>query len=146
MIEYRIKKIAADISEIGDRFLIYEYIISMGNDLPEILPEDRTEDKLVRGCQNPLWLDHTYVNLFDGSKSNEQGDRLLFTAYSESQIVRGMVEIIFYIYRDESIESIKSSNSKCLDKLGIKSILTSRRLGGLESLIGHMRKIAHKYE
>ena len=34
----------------------YEYIIELGKDLPIIAEENKTDDRLIEGCQSRVWL------------------------------------------------------------------------------------------
>ena len=50
--------------EVIDEFLLfddwmqkYEYIIDLGKDLPKIDEANKTDDRLIEGCQSRVWLD-----------------------------------------------------------------------------------------
>ncbi|MBT4634747.1 SufE family protein [bacterium] len=145
MIEERIREIVEEIDQISDKFLIYEYLISRGEDLPEIPQEQRTEQQLVHGCQSPLWFDWEYVEFQADSKQQNIG-KLVFRAYSESKIVRGIAEIIIYIFQNQTPHKIRSSSSEFLYRLGLNGIISSRRIGGLTSLVEQIKEIAYKLD
>ncbi|HAT20369.1 MAG TPA: Fe-S metabolism protein SufE, partial [Verrucomicrobiales bacterium] len=35
----------------------YEYVIGLGRKLPEMPADQKTDDKLIEGCQSQVWLD-----------------------------------------------------------------------------------------
>ena len=36
----------------------YEYLIELGKSLKDFPEESKTDDKLIKGCQSRVWLDH----------------------------------------------------------------------------------------
>ena len=49
--------------DIVDEFSVFEdwldkynYLIELGNGLPDLAPEYRTDEYLIRGCQSRVWL------------------------------------------------------------------------------------------
>ena len=61
----------------------YEYIISLGKELPLIKDEYKTEDYLVRGCQSRVWL-----------HAEKQGENIVFTADSDAIITKGIIALL----------------------------------------------------
>ncbi|MFU8831887.1 MAG: SufE family protein, partial [Wenzhouxiangella sp.] len=53
----------------------YEYLIDLGNKLPELAPEEMTDDRLLEGCQSQVWF-----------VAEGDADRLVFRARSDAKI------------------------------------------------------------
>ena len=64
----------------------YGYIIELGKKLPNLAPEHKTEENLVRGCQSQVWL-HAYTK--DG--------KIFFEGDSDAIIVKGLVSLLIKV-------------------------------------------------
>ena len=60
----------------------YNYLIELGNDLPEIDPRYRTNEYLINGCQSKVWL---HADLEDG--------KMVYRADSDAIIVKGRTNL-----------------------------------------------------
>ena len=60
------KEIVEEFSFFEDWEQRYEYLIELGKDLKEMPEDEKTDDKLIKGCQSSVWLDAQ----FDGEKIN----------------------------------------------------------------------------
>jgi len=82
-------KIAEIQNEIIDEFSVfddwmdkYNYLIDLGNDLPEIAEEYKTQEYIIEGCQSKVWVN---AELNDGS--------LLTSTRSDAIITKGRASI-----------------------------------------------------
>ena len=64
----------------------YEHLIDLGKSLPLITEADKTEDKLIKGCQSKVWMNSA---LTDG--------KVVFTADSDAIITKGMVALMIRV-------------------------------------------------
>jgi cysteine desulfuration protein SufE len=112
-----------------------QYIIDLGKKLSPIAEELKTDDNLIRGCQSKVWLN-----------SEMRGDVAHFEADSEptAQISKGLVSLLIKILSDEKPEDIAKANLYFIEKIGMSSIITSRRAGGLASMIARMKEFAQQ--
>lgn len=110
-----------------------QYIIDLGKKLKPIAEEYKSDENLIRGCQSRVWL-HTEM----------REDRVHFEADSEptAQISKGLVSLLIKILSGEKPEDIANANLYFIDKIGMSSIITSRRAGGLASMIARMKEFA----
>ena len=69
-----------EFQELGDGFEQYAYLIELAALLPPMAPEEKTEERLVRGCQSHVWL----------ALRSENG-RFYATADSDTFIVKGVL-------------------------------------------------------
>lgn len=110
-----------------------QYIIDLGKKLQPIAEEYKSDENLIRGCQSRVWL-HTEM----------KGDRVHFEADSEptAQISKGLVSLLIKILSGEKPEDVANANLYFIDKIGMSSIITSRRAGGLASMMARMKEYA----
>ncbi len=73
-----------------------------------------------------------------------KGDRVHFEADSEptAQISKGLVSLLIKILSGEKPEDVANANLYFIDKIGMSSIITSRRAGGLASMMARMKEYA----
>ncbi|WP_128546046.1 SufE family protein [Larkinella soli] len=126
--------------EIIDEFDLFDdqldktqYIIDLGKKLPPMPGQYQTDDNLIRGCQSKVWL-----------HSESRGERVHFEADSEptAQISKGLVSLLIRILSDEKAEDVASADLYFIDRIGLGNLVTSRRAGGLASMIQQMKQFA----
>lgn len=110
-----------------------QYIIDLGKKLPPIAEEYKTDENLIRGCQSKVWL-----------HAEMCGDVVHFEADSEptAQISKGLVSLLIKVLSDEKPEDIAKADLYFIEKIGMSSIITSRRAGGLAAMIVRMKDFA----
>ena len=109
----------------------YEYLIEMGQDLPEMDPALKTADRLVQGCQSSVWFD---INCQDGV--------LVFSADSDSLIVKGMVAVLNEILNGQPAQDILKADMSFFETLGLWRHISSQRSNGLTAMMGHIKQAA----
>lgn len=112
----------------------YEYLISLGKELPAFPEEKKTEDRLIKGCQSRVWLD-----------CEERDGRLWFSADSDAVITRGIISLLVKVYSGRTREEIAADDFAFVDEIGLRDNLSPTRAGGLASMISTI-KAAAKYE
>ncbi len=113
----------------------YKYIIKHGDRLEPLPDEDRTEDNLVKGCQNQVWL-----------KAYLEGERIIFKADSDAAITKGLVSLVVRLYSNQEPEDILSTNPDFISKIGMQQHLSPTRANGLASMIKQMKIYAMAYK
>ena len=121
--------------EIIDEFLLfddwmqkYEYMIDLGKSLPLINENNKTDDRLIKGCQSKVWLD---AHLKDG--------KINYTADSDAIITKGIIAILLRVFSNQSPDDILSSNIDFIDKIGLKEHLSPTRANGLVSMVKQLK-------
>lgn len=109
----------------------YEYLIEMGQDLPEMDPALKTDDRLVQGCQSSVWFD---IHCKDGN--------LVFSADSDSLIVKGMVAVLNEILNGQPAEEVLQADMSFFETLGLWRHISSQRSNGLTAMMGHIKQAA----
>lgn len=109
----------------------YEYIISLGKDLPGLTDDRKTDDRLIKGCQSRVWLD-----------SRREGSRLFFDADSDALITRGIIAMLIRVYSGQEAAEIASDDFLFVKRTGLVDNLSPTRTNGLASMISTIRGIA----
>jgi cysteine desulfuration protein SufE len=110
----------------------YGKIIELGRQLTSFPHELKTPERLVRGCQNEMYL----------ASSMSAGGTMQFLAYSEALISAGLAALLILAYHDESPEAILGCPPAFLEDLGIHGSLSPGRSNGLSSLFLRMKQEA----
>ena len=125
-------------SDVADEFSMfdewldkYEYLIELGKSLTDYPEADKTDDRLIKGCQSRVWLDY---KIEDG--------RIWFNADSDAIITKGIISLLIRIYSGRTPEEIMSSDFSIVDRIGLKENLSPTRANGLVSMIARIREIA----
>lgn len=106
----------------------YEYIIELGKELPIISEENKTDDKLIEGCQSRVWL-NTAVE--DGKMS--------FTADSDAIITKGIIGLLIRVLNGESPKDVATSELRFINEIGLHEHLSPTRSNGLASMVKRMK-------
>ncbi len=109
----------------------YEYLIELGKSLKDYPEEDKTEDKLIKGCQSRVWLDY---RIEDG--------KVIFNADSDAIITKGIISLLIGLYSGRTPGEILGSDFSVVEKIGLKENLSPTRTNGLVSMIAKIREIA----
>ena len=109
----------------------YEYVIGLGKKLNPMSDEQKTEDKLIQGCQSQVWLD---ADIEDG--------RVQFKADSDSLITKGMIALFVRTLTNQTPEDILTADMSFIDKTGLKEHLAPTRANALNLMAGQMKKHA----
>lgn len=112
----------------------YNYLIELGNELPEIKSSEKTEDNLINGCQSKVWLNAEY----------KEGN-MYYTADSDAIIVKGIVALLVKVLNDEKASEIMNCDLYFIDKIGLKENLSPTRSNGLVAMVKQMKLYALAY-
>ena len=111
----------------------YEYLIELGKALEAYPEEEKTEDKLIKGCQSRVWLDY---ELKDG--------KLFFRADSDAIITKGIISLLLSVYSGRTPAEIAADDFGFVDQIGLKENLSPTRANGLVSMIDTIKYVANK--
>lgn len=133
--------IAEKEAEVIDEFAMfddwmdkYEYIISLGKDLPLIEESKKTDDLLIKGCQSRVWVDAEYK---DG--------KVMFTADSDAIITKGIIALLIRVLSNETPEEIVNAELDFIEEIGLKSHLSPTRANGLLGMVKQIKTYALAY-
>ena len=115
----------------GDREMAVFYLMELGQKLPEMPETDKTEENVVKGCQSKVWL-HSLRN----------GDKIQYEADSNTVITKGIIALLVRVLSNQKAEDILNSNLEFIDRIDLKSHLSSQRTAGLGAMIKYMKAYA----
>ena len=110
----------------------YEYLIELGKALEAYPEEQKTEEKLIKGCQSRVWLDY---ELKDG--------KLYFRADSDAIITKGIISLLISVYSGRTPAEIAADDFGFVDQIGLKENLSPTRANGLVSMIDTIKWVAN---
>lgn len=111
----------------------YAYLIELGNTLPPFPESQKTDDRLIKGCQSRVWLD-----------ARMDGDSLVFTADSDALITKGIIALLVSVYSGRSPEEIAGDDFSFIERLGLRENLSPTRANGLVSMLETIHCMAEK--
>lgn len=106
----------------------YEYIIDLGKKLPALPENEKTEDRIIKGCQSRVWL-----------KSELKDGKIHYTADSDAIIVRGLLSLLLRVYNQQDPKEIVSAEPEFIDKIGMSQHLAQTRSNGLRAMVKQMK-------
>ena len=109
----------------------YEYIIDLGKKLPQLDTKFTTDDFLVKGCQSKVWL-HAY----------EKDGRIFFEADSNTAITKGIIALLIRVLSGQKSTDIINAPLSFIDKINLRSHLSSQRSNGLTAMLQKMKAYA----
>ena len=109
----------------------YEYIIELGKELPMISEENKTDDKLIEGCQSRVWLN---TDVVDG--------KMNFTADSDAIITKGIIGLLVRVLDGETPKDVATTNLRFIQEIGLHEHLSPTRSNGLASMVKRMKLCA----
>lgn len=125
-------------AEIIDNFSLYEewldkyeYLIELGKSLQSYPEENKTEDKLIKGCQSRVWLDY-----------KAEGGRIFFSADSDAIITKGIISLLVRVYSGRTAKEIAEDDFSFINEIGLKENLSPTRANGLVSMISVIKRAA----
>ena len=109
----------------------YEYLIELGKDLEAYPEENKTEDKLIKGCQSRVWLD-----------SKVEDGKIWFKADSDAIITKGIISLLISVYSGRDPKEIAGDDFGFIGQIGLKENLSPTRANGLVSMISRIKELA----
>lgn len=106
----------------------YEYVIELGKSLPVMLDKDKTDDRLIKGCQSQVWF-----------KAYTKDGKMFFVADSDAILPRGIVAMLIRIYSNQPISDILKSNEDFIKEIGLQEFLSPTRANGLLAMIKQIK-------
>lgn len=133
-----LEQIIQDFSELEDGNERFEFLLELGQDVPDLPAEEKLDAYLVQGCQSQVWL-------IPSAGLDSEG-KLHFRADSDSLIVRGIIALLLACYSGKTPQEILAFEVRpVLTELGLARHLSPSRSNGLYSMVKRMQQIAGTY-
>jgi cysteine desulfuration protein SufE len=105
-----------------------EYLIDLGEKLPELEETHKLEDNLIKGCQSKVWL-----------VSERQGEQLHYRADSNTAITKGLIALLIRVLSDQKIGDIARADLYFIRDIGMSTFIGSQRSNGFANMINQMK-------
>jgi cysteine desulfuration protein SufE len=115
----------------GDMEMTVFYMMELGQKLPVMKEEDKTEDNVVKGCQSKVWLT---------AKSDD--GRIYFEADSNTAITKGLVSLLVRIFNGQTCDTILNADLYFMNKIGMERFIGTQRSNGFAAMIKQMKLYA----
>lgn len=115
----------------GDQEMMNYYLMELGQKLPVLADEYRTEDNLVNGCQSKVWLHAFY----------KEG-KIYYEADSNTAITKGLVSLLIRVFNGNSPMDIIKAELYFPDKIGMNRFIGTQRSNGFNAMIKQFKVYA----
>ena len=106
----------------------YQYLIDLGRKLPPLSDDEKTDDKLLAGCQSQVWL------YLEGG-----ADEVVIRANSDAAIVSGLIAMLISVYSGCSAQQIIDTEPFFIREIGLSDHLSPTRANGLHAMLGAIK-------
>jgi cysteine desulfurase/selenocysteine lyase len=129
------RELAEVLDSLGDWSQRYEHLIEMGESMPTLPPEMKTEANRVRGCMS--------VSFLSVRKRPGTADVVEFLADSDGQIVRGLMAVLERLLSGQrACEILAFDLPAYFQGIGLEANLTAGRRNGLADMVKRLRDFA----
>ncbi len=126
------QEIIDDIAFFDDWEQRYQYIIDLGKAIPGLSDEQKTSDRLVKGCQSSVWM---------ASRIHE--GRIQFDVDSDAVIVQGLLALVLAAYNDKTPAQILAFDiDGYFAGLDLERHISPTRGNGLRAIVGQIQALA----
>ena len=124
-------QLIAEFEPYEDWFEKYEHLVKMGDQLPAMREELKSEDNTVSGCQSMLWM-----------AAEKENGKLLYFADSDAKITRGIIAAVLRVVDRQAPQEIVEADFYFLEDIGFTYNLSPSRSNGLSAIIKRVRELA----
>ena len=110
----------------------YQLLIDLGNSMPPLDEQYKTESNLIDGCQSRVWLQ---------ADLTPEG-RIHFQAESDALIVKGIVSLLIRVFDNQTPQDILDADLYFIEQIGLREHLSPTRSNGLLAMMKQMRMYA----
>ncbi len=115
----------------GDMEMTINYIMELGEQLPDMDASQKTDDSIVKGCQSKVWL-----------MAAEQNGHVQFQADSNTAVTKGLVSLLVRVLNDESPDDIMNAEINFPEQIGMNRFIGTQRSNGFAAMIKQMKLYA----
>jgi cysteine desulfuration protein SufE len=113
----------------------YEYLIELGKSLKALPEEDKTDDKIIKGCQSSVWLD---------AELND--NKIEFKADSNAILPKGIAALLVRMYNNQAPKDILDSDTEFINEIGLSEFLSPTRANGLLAMVKQFKFYAIAFQ
>jgi len=128
-------EIIEEFSGFDDWMDRYSLLIDLGNELPEMPADIKTDQNLIDGCQSKVWID---ARVEDG-KIMLQGD-------SDAILVKGIVALLLKVLSGHTPQEILDADLYFIGQTGLQEHLSPTRSNGLLAMVKQIKMYALAFQ
>jgi cysteine desulfuration protein SufE len=122
---------------LGDWEQRYQYLIELGEQLPEMPVEYKTEANKVKGCMSQVWV-HAYVD--DG-----QSNILHYHGDSDTSVIKGVLALLIQLLDSKTAEQVQQLDmDEVFERLNLHENLSPNRHVGIYAIVELMKQQARE--
>lgn len=128
----------ADIFELlGDWEQRYQYLIELGEKLPEMPARYKTDDNRVKPCMSQVWV-HAYTEKDNADAIHYHGD-------CDTSVIKGVLALLIQLAEAKTAEEIQQLNvDEVFEKLNLGEHLSPNRHVGVYAIVELMKQQARE--
>lgn len=128
------QEIIDDLAFFDDWEQRYQYIIDLGKSIPGMPEDQKTPDKLIKGCQSSVWLDYQLDN-----------GVIRFNVDSDAIIVQGLLALVMAAYNNKTPRQILDFDiAKYFTQLDLERHISPTRGNGLRAIVAKIQALAKR--
>lgn len=135
-LETRVEEIVREFRGLDDHLSRYRHVVAMGEAMPRIPVEERREEDYIPGCVYDIWI---------RMEHDPTEGVLHFRADSNAKITRGLAALILRVLNGQPPEVIAHAEFGFLDRIGLRSHLSTQRSNGLSAMIEQIQGRAREH-
>lgn len=115
-----------------------QYLIELGEELPDLKEDEKNKLNLVPGCQSRVW----FVPAL-GESQSAGGPEIEIRAKSDARIVDGLIVVLLSLANHRDAKSVLETDFQdAFAKLGLETHLVPQRRNGLHAMVRRLQAIA----
>lgn len=111
----------------------YQYLIDLGRKLEPLPEHEKSDERLLAGCQSRVWL------VLEGDAGE-----IRIRANSDAAIVSGLIALLIAVYSGCSARQILDSKPYFIEQIGLAEHLSPTRANGLHAMLNAIRNFARQ--
>lgn len=132
----RAQEVVDEFSLFDDWMSRYEYLIELGDDIPLLDDDQKTDEHYIHGCQSDVWIE---------TELDDHEDVLHLRGDSNARITKGLAALIIRVLDEQSPRAIETADFSFLDEIGLHDHLSSQRNNGLKAMIEEVQQRARRF-
>lgn len=112
----------------GDMEKILFHIVSLGQILPVMSIEYKTDKNLIKGCHSKVWL-----------AAKEESNRVYFYGDSDTVISKGLVSLLLRIFNGQYPDEILSADLYFIKQNHLERFIGTKRSNGFSAMIAQIK-------
>lgn len=128
-------QLVQEFRDIDDREAELEFLLELGQQLPEFPNADRNEENRVHGCLSQAWVKPRL--------DQSEPPRLIVEAASDSLIVGGIIAVLKVLFTGKTAAEAAAINVRNeLGRIGLERHLSPQRRNGLYGMVKRIQAFA----